>query len=158
MTTRRTKRSRRKYHCPTRLLEPSSTSSNCIFLFRFPVLLNFFFFPCCILARSHDESHSEGEYDSDTGVTPSSATAPKVCLLCIASCSCQRSIQPPAAATDTDTVIKAGYLFKKGHVNKRWKKRWFVLRSSGQLCYYKTEEVFNSYFYFIFILSFFAGV
>jgi len=38
------------------------------------------------------------------------------------------------ANPDTD-----GYLFKKGHVVKNWKKRWFILKD-GKLFYFRSKE------------------
>ncbi|KAF8920358.1 hypothetical protein CPB85DRAFT_1211936 [Mucidula mucida] len=41
-----------------------------------------------------------------------------------------------------ESVIKAGYLWKKGERRKTWKKRWFVLRPT-QLAYYKTNAEYQ---------------
>lgn len=41
---------------------------------------------------------------------------------------------------DQPSVLLSGYLFKKGHFVKNWKKRWFVLDTSGVLSYYKKKE------------------
>ncbi|EPQ54326.1 PH-domain-containing protein [Gloeophyllum trabeum ATCC 11539] len=41
-----------------------------------------------------------------------------------------------------ESVIKAGYLRKKGERRKTWKKRWFVLRP-GHLAYYKTSAEYE---------------
>ncbi|KAJ8072327.1 hypothetical protein PM082_015886 [Marasmius tenuissimus] len=41
-----------------------------------------------------------------------------------------------------ESVIKAGYLWKKGERRKTWKKRWFVLRP-GHLAYYKTAAEYQ---------------
>ncbi|GBE87849.1 PH-domain-containing protein [Sparassis crispa] len=41
-----------------------------------------------------------------------------------------------------ETVIKTGYLWKKGERRKTWKKRWFVLRSA-HLAFYKTEAEYK---------------
>ncbi|KZP31798.1 PH-domain-containing protein [Athelia psychrophila] len=47
----------------------------------------------------------------------------------------------PQASSD-ETVIKAGYLSKKGERRKTWKKRWFVLRPA-HLAYYKTDAEYQ---------------
>ncbi|EGN98761.1 hypothetical protein SERLA73DRAFT_181393 [Serpula lacrymans var. lacrymans S7.3] len=41
-----------------------------------------------------------------------------------------------------ESVIKAGYLWKKGERRKTWKKRWFVLRPA-HLAYYKTSAEYK---------------
>ncbi|KAK7016316.1 Pleckstrin y domain-containing family A member 1 [Favolaschia claudopus] len=41
-----------------------------------------------------------------------------------------------------ESVIKAGYLWKKGERRKTWKKRWFVLRTA-HLAYYKTAAEYQ---------------
>ncbi|KIK66587.1 hypothetical protein GYMLUDRAFT_37750 [Collybiopsis luxurians FD-317 M1] len=41
-----------------------------------------------------------------------------------------------------ETVIKSGYLWKKGERRKTWKKRWFVLRPA-HLAYYKTAAEYQ---------------
>ncbi|KAH8100965.1 PH-domain-containing protein [Cristinia sonorae] len=41
-----------------------------------------------------------------------------------------------------DTVLKTGYLWKKGERRKTWKKRWFVLRPA-HLAYYKTSAEYK---------------
>ncbi|KAJ3995809.1 pleckstrin-like protein [Lentinula boryana] len=41
-----------------------------------------------------------------------------------------------------ESVIKAGYLWKKGERRKTWKKRWFVLRPA-HLAYYKTAAEYQ---------------
>ncbi|KAI0787455.1 hypothetical protein C8Q74DRAFT_1196304 [Fomes fomentarius] len=41
-----------------------------------------------------------------------------------------------------ETVIKAGYLWKKGERRKTWKKRWFVLRPA-HLAFYKTSAEYK---------------
>ncbi|KAL5526003.1 hypothetical protein ACEPAG_7341 [Sanghuangporus baumii] len=43
---------------------------------------------------------------------------------------------------DGDTVIKTGYLYKKGERRKTWKKRWFVLRPA-QLAFYKNSAEYQ---------------
>jgi hypothetical protein len=47
----------------------------------------------------------------------------------------------PRGSAD-ETVIKAGYLSKKGERRKTWKKRWFVLRPA-HLAYYKTSAEYQ---------------
>jgi len=47
----------------------------------------------------------------------------------------------PRGSAD-ETVIKAGYLWKKGERRKTWKKRWFVLRPA-HLAYYKTSAEYQ---------------
>ncbi|TBU50364.1 PH-domain-containing protein [Dichomitus squalens] len=41
-----------------------------------------------------------------------------------------------------ETVIKSGYLWKKGERRKTWKKRWFVLRPA-HLAFYKTSAEYK---------------
>lgn len=41
-----------------------------------------------------------------------------------------------------ESVIKSGYLWKKGERRKTWKKRWFVLRPA-HLAYYKTSAEYE---------------
>ncbi|KAG6845481.1 hypothetical protein H0H87_008841 [Tephrocybe sp. NHM501043] len=41
-----------------------------------------------------------------------------------------------------ESVIKSGYLWKKGERRKTWKKRWFVLRSA-HLAYYKNSAEYQ---------------
>ncbi|KAL0579045.1 hypothetical protein V5O48_002938 [Marasmius crinis-equi] len=45
-------------------------------------------------------------------------------------------------ASFDESVIKAGYLWKKGERRKTWKKRWFVLRPA-HLAYYKTAAEYQ---------------
>ncbi|KAJ7158514.1 pleckstrin-like protein [Mycena filopes] len=47
----------------------------------------------------------------------------------------------PQGSAD-ESVIKAGYLWKKGERRKTWKKRWFVLRPA-HLAYYKTAAEYQ---------------
>ncbi|KAJ8519065.1 hypothetical protein ONZ45_g3943 [Pleurotus djamor] len=47
----------------------------------------------------------------------------------------------PRGSVD-ETVIKTGYLWKKGERRKTWKKRWFVLRPA-HLAYYKTSAEYK---------------
>ncbi|KAF9007576.1 hypothetical protein BDQ17DRAFT_1350928 [Cyathus striatus] len=47
----------------------------------------------------------------------------------------------PRGSVD-DSVIKSGYLWKKGERRKTWKKRWFVLRTA-HLAYYKTSAEYQ---------------
>ncbi|KAI8980069.1 hypothetical protein BD414DRAFT_109061 [Trametes punicea] len=47
-----------------------------------------------------------------------------------------------ARAPLDETVIKAGYLWKKGERRKTWKKRWFVLRPA-HLAFYKTSAEYK---------------
>nr|CDI51098.1 related to tandem ph domain-containing protein-2 (tapp2) [Melanopsichium pennsylvanicum 4] len=42
----------------------------------------------------------------------------------------------------TESIVKSGYLDKKGEKRKTWKKRWFVLRSS-KLAYYKNDKEYQ---------------
>lgn len=41
-----------------------------------------------------------------------------------------------------ETIVKSGYLWKKGERRKAWKKRWFVLRSA-YLAYYKSSAEYQ---------------
>ncbi|KZP00385.1 PH-domain-containing protein [Calocera viscosa TUFC12733] len=41
-----------------------------------------------------------------------------------------------------ETVIKTGYLYKKGERRKTWKRRWFVLRGA-KLAYYKSNAEYR---------------
>jgi len=41
-----------------------------------------------------------------------------------------------------ETIIKSGYLWKKGERRKAWKKRWFVLRSA-HMVYYKSSAEYQ---------------
>ncbi|PPQ63851.1 hypothetical protein CVT24_009064 [Panaeolus cyanescens] len=50
---------------------------------------------------------------------------------------------PPKPRNSADeSVIKSGYLWKKGERRKTWKKRWFVLRSA-HLAYYKSSAEYQ---------------
>ncbi|KAJ6624043.1 hypothetical protein B0H10DRAFT_2008293 [Mycena sp. CBHHK59/15] len=49
--------------------------------------------------------------------------------------------QGPRGSAD-ESVIKAGYLWKKGERRKTWKKRWFVLRPA-HLAFYKTAAEYQ---------------
>ncbi|KAI0360194.1 PH-domain-containing protein [Trametes cingulata] len=54
-------------------------------------------------------------------------------------------VQDSSAATRgslDETVIKTGYLWKKGERRKTWKKRWFVLRPA-HLAFYKTNAEYK---------------
>ncbi|KAF9779022.1 PH-domain-containing protein [Thelephora terrestris] len=44
--------------------------------------------------------------------------------------------------SNDETIIRSGYLWKKGERRKAWKKRWFVLRSV-HLVYYKTSAEYR---------------
>jgi len=44
--------------------------------------------------------------------------------------------------SNDDSVIKTGYLWKKGERRKTWKKRWFVLRTA-HLAYYKSSAEYQ---------------
>ncbi|KAJ6532037.1 hypothetical protein B0H19DRAFT_1189762 [Mycena capillaripes] len=48
----------------------------------------------------------------------------------------------PQGGSVDESVIKAGYLWKKGERRKTWKKRWFVLRPA-HLAYYKTAAEYQ---------------
>ncbi|KAJ7170901.1 pleckstrin-like protein [Mycena crocata] len=52
-----------------------------------------------------------------------------------------REAPHPRGSAD-ESVIKAGYLWKKGERRKTWKKRWFVLRPA-HLAYYKTAAEYQ---------------
>ncbi|KAF8340383.1 uncharacterized protein EI90DRAFT_3150782 [Cantharellus anzutake] len=41
-----------------------------------------------------------------------------------------------------ESVVKSGYLWKKGERRKTWKKRWFVLRPT-KLAYYKNDQEYQ---------------
>ncbi|PPQ68645.1 hypothetical protein CVT26_002929 [Gymnopilus dilepis] len=51
-----------------------------------------------------------------------------------------RASQPRSSIDDS--VIKAGYLWKKGERRKTWKKRWFVLRPH-HIAYYKSSAEYQ---------------
>ncbi|KAF7336812.1 Pleckstrin y domain-containing family A member 1 [Mycena venus] len=51
------------------------------------------------------------------------------------------AVRHPQGGAD-ESVIKAGYLWKKGERRKTWKKRWFVLRPA-HLAYYKTAAEYQ---------------
>ncbi|OSC98251.1 PH-domain-containing protein [Trametes coccinea BRFM310] len=54
-------------------------------------------------------------------------------------------VEDSSAATQgslNETVIKTGYLWKKGERRKTWKKRWFVLRPA-HLAFYKTSAEYK---------------
>jgi len=51
-----------------------------------------------------------------------------------------RSVDGPQQ--DEESVIKAGYLWKKGVRRKNWKKRWFVLRPT-HVAYYKDQSEYK---------------
>ncbi|KAL6049470.1 Cytohesin 1, partial [Balamuthia mandrillaris] len=47
-----------------------------------------------------------------------------------------------AATAGEPVVVKEGWLTKKGHVRKNWKRRWFILRKdTEELLYYKSSKV-----------------
>ena len=48
----------------------------------------------------------------------------------------------PEKEIQHETAIISSYLQKRGEKNKKWKKKWFVLRPT-QLCYYKTDEEYE---------------
>ncbi|KII85129.1 hypothetical protein PLICRDRAFT_45260 [Plicaturopsis crispa FD-325 SS-3] len=73
---------------------------------------------------SGDESEEEDEEDEEEGGWMSSDRAGKR----------QGSVD--------ESVIKAGYLWKKGERRKTWKKRWFVLRPA-HIAYYKTAAEYQ---------------
>ncbi|KAJ7707434.1 hypothetical protein B0H17DRAFT_1032685 [Mycena rosella] len=50
--------------------------------------------------------------------------------------------KPHPRGSADESVIKAGYLWKKGERRKTWKKRWFVLRPA-HLAYYKTAAEYQ---------------
>ncbi|ELR19471.1 inositol polyphosphate phosphatase, putative [Acanthamoeba castellanii str. Neff] len=45
-----------------------------------------------------------------------------------------------AESTQEAATVKQGYLSKEGHNRKSWKRRWFVLYSSGTLSYYSSPS------------------
>ncbi|KAI0925531.1 hypothetical protein AcV5_008244 [Taiwanofungus camphoratus] len=53
-----------------------------------------------------------------------------------------RSADPMGDERADETVIKTGYLWKKGERRKTWKKRWFVLRPA-HLAFYKTDAEYK---------------
>ncbi|KAJ7364327.1 pleckstrin-like protein [Mycena albidolilacea] len=52
------------------------------------------------------------------------------------------TVAPRPQGSAEESVIKAGYLWKKGERRKTWKKRWFVLRPA-HLAYYKTAAEYQ---------------
>ena len=42
-------------------------------------------------------------------------------------------------STRQNAALKQGYMEKKGELNKKWRKRWFVLQPNYILKYYKEE-------------------
>lgn len=50
--------------------------------------------------------------------------------------------QELARGSHDETVLKTGYLWKKGERRKTWKKRWFVLRPA-HLAFYKTSAEYK---------------
>lgn len=50
--------------------------------------------------------------------------------------------QEQARGSHDETVLKTGYLWKKGERRKTWKKRWFVLRPA-HLAFYKTAAEYK---------------
>ncbi|KAJ7650026.1 pleckstrin-like protein [Roridomyces roridus] len=53
-----------------------------------------------------------------------------------------RTADAVARGSAEESVIKAGYLWKKGERRKTWKKRWFVLRPA-HLAFYKTAAEYQ---------------
>lgn len=49
------------------------------------------------------------------------------------------------------TEIHSGWMTKQGGLIKNWKKRWFVLRSTGALDYY-LDKAFEFFFLSLFFL------
>ncbi|KAI0687735.1 hypothetical protein BC835DRAFT_1224480, partial [Cytidiella melzeri] len=72
--------------------------------------------------RSSGEESEEDEEDEEDGWKTQTAGRPR--------------------GSHDETVLKTGYLWKKGERRKTWKKRWFVLRPA-HLAFYKTSAEYK---------------